>query len=229
LETFSIASLVPPTAAVAEIVGSCAAALLPDEEDALGSVSDKRRLDFTFGRECARQALRKLGIGVMPILRGAAREPLWPPGVCGSITHCEGYCAAVVAFQSEIRGIGIDAERLRPLQNSVLERVALETERLWIQGADSRVPWEVLLFSAKESVFKAWFPAVGTWLGFEHARIEFHPATQGFQAIVLSGAPGAHGAAPMELTGRFHVDGERVLTSAFIPAVLPQSRPSGLG
>ncbi len=228
-DSFNITSLVPRAAAVAEIAGSCdAAKLLPEEEAALGDVSNKRRRDFALGRECARQALQKLGIGPMPILRGGTGEPLWPPGVCGSITHCEGYCGAVAAFQADIPGIGIDAECLRAVRDGVLEHVALETERVWIKGADSRIPWDILLFSAKESVFKAWFPAVGTWLGFEHARIEFHPATRGFRAIVLPNAPGARGNAPTELIGRFRVDSERVQTCAVIPATLPQSRFLGL-
>lgn len=212
---------------MAERVGSGAAALLPEEEAALGRVSEKRRRDFSLGRECARRALLKLGIGTVPILRGAEREPLWPAGVCGSITHCERYCAAVVALKSDIRGIGIDAERVQPLQDGVLKRVALETERVWMKGADPQVPWDILLFSAKESVFKAWFPATGTWLGFEHARIEFQPASKSFRAIILPHAPDAPGDAPRELSGRFQIDRERVLTSAFIPATLPQSRPSG--
>jgi len=219
--------VVPPGVAATEITGSGgAAALLSEEEAVLGQVSDKRRRDFTLGRQCARQALIKLGIGPVPILRGNAREPQWPPGVCGSITHCEGYCAAVAALQSEIKSIGIDAECLRPLPYGVLERVTLETERRWIENADSGMPWDVLLFSAKESVFKAWFPIVGSWLGFEQARIEFAPHAGAFRAIILSAAPGAHSDAPTELTGRFHVDGDRVLTSAFIQVALQRSRPS---
>lgn len=226
-ESFNIASLFPPVAAVAESVGYCEGALLPEEEAALGRVSEKRRRDFTLGRECARRALLKLGIGTAPILRGTEREPLWPAGVCGSITHCAGYGAAVVALKSDIRGIGIDAERVQTLKDGVLKRIALETERVWMKGADPQVPWDILLFSAKESVFKAWFPVTGTWLGFAHARIEFQPASKSFRAIILPNAPPAPAAAPRELSGRFHIDGERVLTSAFIPATLQQSRPSG--
>src|SRR5262245_36309790 len=160
-ETFGIASLVPASAAVAEIVGSSGGTLLPEEEEALGSVADKRRRDFTLGRECARRALRKLGIGAVPILPGTARQPIWPRDVCGSITHCQGYSAAVVARQADIRSIGIDAEYQRKLADGVLERISLPAERIWIDGATPLLPWELLLFSAKESVFKVWYPLVG--------------------------------------------------------------------
>jgi len=190
-KTFNIASLVPASAAVTEIVDCAAGTLLPEEEAALGNVADKRRSDFTAGRECARLALRKLGMGTVPILSGPAKQPIWPQDVCGSITHCQGYSAAVVARQADIRGIGIDAEYQRKLGDGVLERISLPAERTWIDGATALLPWELLLFSAKESVFKVWSPLVGTWLGFRHARIEFDVAAHAFRAFVLPDAPGA--------------------------------------
>jgi 4'-phosphopantetheinyl transferase EntD len=225
-ETLTFASLVPRAAAVVEMSDEQAASALPEEQAALGRASGKRRRDFAVGRECARRALRKLGLDPVPILRGAAREPLWPAGICGSITHCEGYGAAVVARRTDIRGIGIDAELRKALPEGVFERVAVDAERRWISGADARIPWDVLLFSAKESVFKAWFPVVGTWLGFQDARIEFDQPAGAFRAIILPGAPLAECEAPSDLAGRFHVDPERVLTSAFIPASLRRSPPT---
>jgi len=214
---FTIASLVPTTAAVAELPATAAAELLPEEEAMLGPVSGKRRRDFTLGRECARQALQKLGIAPAPILRGTAGEPLWPLSVCGSITHCDGYCAATAARQAHIRGIGIDVERIQTLTDDLFKRISLEPERAWIRDADPQMPWDILLFSAKESVFKAWFPAVGTWIGFEHARIEFDPSTRCFKAIMLPDASVAD--TPTIINGRFHVDDEWVRTSAILPAM----------
>ena len=214
----SIASLVPTSAAVAENFNGAAGTLLPEEEAALGSVTDKRRRDFTVGRECARSALCKLGVPAAPILPGAARQPIWPRGVCGSITHCQGYAAAVVARQADICGIGIDAEHHRALGGGVFERISLPEERMWIDGAAPTLPWELLLFSAKESVFKAWYPLVGTWLGFRYARIEFDVALRAFRALILPDAPGAGDDVPREFEGRFCVSERHVLTGAFIAA-----------
>ena len=36
---------------------------------------------------------------------------------------------------------------------------------------DSTVAWDRLLFSAKEAVYKAWYPLAERWLGFEDALI----------------------------------------------------------
>ncbi|MBR0955330.1 4'-phosphopantetheinyl transferase family protein [Bradyrhizobium canariense] len=213
---FGLASLVPSSAEVMEVFDSTAGTLLPEEYAALGNVADKRRREFTSGRECAHSALSELGIGPAPILFGAAMEPLWPPGICGSITHCQGYVAAVVARRVDVHGIGIDAESRRALGAGVFERISLPEERAWIGAATPLLPWELLLFSAKESVFKVWYPLVGTMLGFRHARIEFDSARAGFRAMIHPDAPRAGRDEPSELGGRFCVSERHVLTSAFI-------------
>jgi 4'-phosphopantetheinyl transferase EntD len=40
-----------------------------------------------------------------------------------------------------------------------------------LTAADSAVCWDGVLFSAKETVYKAWFPLTHRWLGFEQASI----------------------------------------------------------
>ena len=148
--TFSITRLVPRAAAAIEIVGSYpVGALLPEEEIALGDVSASRRQEFALGRLCARQAMQRLGFAPLPILPGPNREPLWPPGISGSITHCDGYAAATVTRKTDICSIGIDAERIQDFGDAILDIVALEAEQAWIKQADRQAPWRVLLFSAK--------------------------------------------------------------------------------
>ena len=59
---------------------------------------------------------------------GAKREPLWPAGVVGSITHCDGYRAAAVARATDLATVGIDAEPHEPLPDGVLAAIALPAE-----------------------------------------------------------------------------------------------------
>ena len=223
-ETFSITRLVPRAAAAIEIVGSYpVGALLPEEEIALGDVSASRRQEFALGRLCARQAMQKLGLAPLPILPGPNREPLWPPGISGSITHCDGYAAAAVTRKTDICSIGIDAERIQDFGDAVLDIVALKAEQAWIKQADRQAPWRVLLFSAKESVFKAWFQVFRTGLGFEHVHIVFCPTKYAFRAIVSRDTFGTP--ITVEINGRFRLGRERVQTSAFIlPHPAPASR-----
>lgn len=213
-EPFTIASLLPRAAAVAEIAGDDPCDLLPEEKAILGHVGEKRRRDFSCGRECARRAMQKLGFAPVPVLTGPSRQPLWPAGICGSITHATGYCAAALALTSEISSLGIDAERRRTLPDGVLERVSNDQERAWIRAADPHLPWGVLLFSAKESVYKTWFPLLSTWLGFRDVHVRFDPAAGSFRASILTDLAGA----PRLIEGRFHADATHVYTTAVIPA-----------
>jgi 4'-phosphopantetheinyl transferase EntD len=152
------------------------AGLFPEEREHIAHAVAKRRVEFAAVRRCARKALQELGYPPVPILPGEQREPRWPEGVVGSMTHCAGYCAAAVARSGEVSALGIDAEVHAPLPEGVLDLISLESERALLAELTERVPgavhWDRVLFSAKESVYKAWFPLTRRWLGFEQADIE---------------------------------------------------------
>jgi 4'-phosphopantetheinyl transferase EntD len=151
--------------------------LFPAEEAVLGEAVEKRRREFATARACARKALAELGLPPLPILSGARGEPLWPAGIVGSITHCHGYRACAVARASDLLALGIDAEPNEPLPDGVLEAIATPEERSQVRALARTAPqvrWDRLLFSAKESVYKTWFPLAGRPLGFEDATLTFH-------------------------------------------------------
>jgi 4'-phosphopantetheinyl transferase EntD len=152
------------------------AGLFPEEREHIAHAVVKRRVEFAAVRRCARKALQELGYPPVPILPGEQREPRWPDGVVGSMTHCAGYCAAAVARSGEVSALGIDAEVHAALPEGVLDLISLESERALLAELTERVPgavhWDRVLFSAKESVYKAWFPLTRRWLGFEQADIE---------------------------------------------------------
>ena len=115
---------------------------------------------------------RGLGLPPSPLGSGTKGEPLWPPGVVGSITHCEGYRACAIARSSSALMLGIDAERNAPLRDGVWEEVAHGRERQ-LRGADAGGGYhlDATLFSAKEAIFKAWYPLARRWLGFGDAEV----------------------------------------------------------
>ncbi|OHV42323.1 4-phosphopantetheinyl transferase [Parafrankia colletiae] len=152
------------------------ARLFPEEAATLTRAVDKRRREFTTGRICAHRALEALGEPAVPILSGEHREPRWPGGVVGSITHTRGYRAAAVARQvpGATVSVGIDAEPNEATPGGVLREISLPQERdllAELGRAHSQVCWDRLLFSAKESVYKAWFPLARRWLGFDDAEL----------------------------------------------------------
>ncbi|GAA2704166.1 4'-phosphopantetheinyl transferase family protein [Actinoplanes palleronii] len=160
----------------------------PGEEDLVENAVEGRRREFVTARRCAREALAKLGHPLAPIRRGPMREPQWPSGVAGAITHCAGYRAAAVVPKAVLSSVGIDAEPDRPLPADVEESIALPAERQMLAslaGSHPGIQWDRLLFSAKESVYKAWFPLTRQWLDFEDARVVVHPENGFFTATVL--------------------------------------------
>lgn len=186
-----IAGILPAGTCFAEAFDDTVPApLFPEEERLLAGAAAKRRAEFATARRCARDALGGLGIAPAPLVRGAGGAPDWPPGVLGSLTHCAGYRAAVVARSGELRALGIDAEPAGPLPEGVLGMVTAPHERAALAeraAAEPGVHWDRLLFCAKEAVYKAWFPITGTWLGFRDATVEFD-STGTFSATLLPSA-----------------------------------------
>jgi 4'-phosphopantetheinyl transferase EntD len=213
-----IRELLPEGVAAVEVRGDDSdGGLLPEEEAVLDRASEKRRREFATGRSCARRALAELRFPPAPILPGPDREPSWPPGAVGSITHCRDYCAAAVAPASRFSSIGIDAEVHDELPEGVLERISLPEERAWLEArAGDGTRWETVLFSAKESVFKAWFPLARRWLGFEDARVELAPSGT-FHARLLVPGPAIRGRRVTGFDGRYFVGDGLVLTAVVVP------------
>jgi 4'-phosphopantetheinyl transferase EntD len=128
------------------------------------------------GRALARAALAQLGVPAQAIMPGERGEPLWPDGIVGSLTHCAGYRACAVARSSEFAAVGIDAEPDEPLPPGILPTIARPEELTalaTLRRSHPSVNWDRLLFSAKESVFKAWFPLTRGWLEFDDATVTF--------------------------------------------------------
>jgi 4'-phosphopantetheinyl transferase EntD len=75
-----------------------------------------------------------------------------------------------------------------------------------------------MLFSAKESVYKAWFPLTQRWLGFEDASITIDPAEGTFTARLLVAGP-VLGDGPLTgFTGRWLVGDGLIITAIAVPA-----------
>ena len=217
-----IEEILPPEVATAEAFDDGAPAVLfPAAEAAMARAVPKRRSEFATGRACARAALAKLGLPPSPIVPGPRGAPQWPAGVAGSITHCAGYRASAVAYLKDVAGIGLDAEPHAPLPDGVLERIAVPQERAWLPELAAAVPgvsWDRLLFCAKESVYKAWFPLTRRWLGFEQAAITVDPRAGAFTAELLEPAVALDGRRLAGFAGRWLARDGLVLTAITVPA-----------
>ena len=154
------------------------AALLPT-----GAVPARRRA-FRLGRLAAHDALAAIGRDVGPVLAGPDREPIWPAGIAGSISHTTEVGVALVAPSAKTDGVGIDIEAIREAPE--LDRqVPRQEEAAWLDRFEPpERQFELLaLFSAKESIFKAFFPSVRSFFGFHAAALT--PTAAGYQASLV--------------------------------------------
>lgn len=146
--------------------------------DAIGNCAIRRRAEFLAGRYCATRALQHLGLQDNFVDIGERRNPVWPRGFTGSISHSHGEAVAVVMHQgingrppaSQLRGLGVDIEKTvsRKTAANIGRRVLTSAERQLL--ATSGLSPELsltLAFSAKESFFKASYPAVKRYLDFD--------------------------------------------------------------
>jgi enterobactin synthetase component D len=151
---------------------------------------DKRRAEFLAGRYAAQLALRELGVEQLPA-RNDDGSPRWPIDVVGSITHGANRALCVVARRSELRGVGIDAERLMTEDSKVelRHRICTPQELRSLVELLPLAEHELvsLAFSAKESLYKCLYPEVGHFM-------DLHAA-----AVVAAVGDGAHGELTLEL------------------------------
>jgi 4'-phosphopantetheinyl transferase EntD len=210
----ALADLLPPAAVAVETREELDTELSATAQQQIARAVPKRQLEFISGRACARLALERLGAASTDVPSGPKREPLWPDDVVGSITHCDGYRACAVAWKSAVRSIGIDAEEHEPLRDRVLDRVSSARER----GALPSGAWcfDRILFSAKEALYKAWFPLTGEWLGFGDVHLELDARAGTFAAELLVEGPMIDGRRLTQFDGRFTVEAGTVITAVAV-------------
>ncbi|EKL36588.1 4'-phosphopantetheinyl transferase superfamily protein [Vibrio cholerae HE-46] len=131
----------------------------------------KRQAEFVAGRKLVQQALKQIGQGYdRPIAIGTHREPIWPAGITGSIAHCDGWAVCTV-LKEEHLSLGIDIEHRLAHQTASEVQAMIGTAQEWTLLAQQfdLASAVTLLFSAKESLFKALFPQVQIYLDFSDA------------------------------------------------------------
>jgi len=137
----------------------------------------KRQAEFFFGRLAARIAMLALGRPGVPVAIGPARQPLWPAGLTGSISHSQDLAAALVVETTRAQAVGIDVERVAcgTARDALLAFGVDAGEAAYLKARSTReLPFDTLLtlvFSAKESLFKGAFDKVGRYFDFLAARV----------------------------------------------------------
>lgn len=194
---------------------------IPVEEfELVKTATNKRINEFSAGRFCAHKLLAASGMDNGPILIGKHREPLWPAGIIGSITHSKDLAGAVLCPDDICTGIGFDIETIKPFNQAISKYICTPAEFEWLieqKGRDS-ASLILLLFSIKESIFKCLFHATGYKYTFKD--IQLAPDIQNNTARATLADKKDYPGLDKALTVRFHIDNQHIFSSAVL-AKLP--------
>jgi len=152
------------------------------EEAFIMNAVEKRKSEYRTGRHTAREALNELNIPPCAIPSGVEREPLWPKGVVGSISHCSKLCVAAVGPDSRFLSIGVDVEPNKPLPPDVQPIVVNDEDHWKYSQPKHSKDFDVLTFSAKESIFKCIFPIFRLYLDFKDVSLTIDQSNNSFNA-----------------------------------------------
>ncbi len=156
--------------------------LLPDS---ISRAVIKRQGEFFAGRLMARKALALLGIESHNVAIGDDRTPVWPNNISGSISHNNQIALCIVANKDQFNYVGCDVESFITIktQTEISDTIITPAEEYLIRRCPlgQQVTF-TLVFSAKESLFKALYPSVKKYFDFSAANIyEINPKTQTFK------------------------------------------------
>lgn len=172
----------------------------------------KRREEFLLGRLAARRAYKSCtGKELKELAIGDKRQPLWPNDVVGSITHSQTTIVVAVALKNNCVGVGIDLEFKNRVTPELTRMIFIDKDYELKHSLDENL-YRALVFSAKESLYKALFPTVQLFFGFETAALSHINESQGMFSIALQKDLHPNYLKGQILQGRFMFSESEVLT-----------------
>jgi len=178
-------------------------------------MAPRRLLEFTAGRTCAHEALALIGSPSHGVPIGPQREPVWPRGVVGSISHSGDLAVAAVAPATLLHAIGIDIEPALPLDADLLGRICRPAELARLRRGPDTALRAKLVFSAKESVYKCLWPTTRQFLEFSDVEIVLEEPGENFRVV---GWGPLRELSSASLTGRYTRAARYIITAAYMEA-----------
>jgi len=161
--------------------------LFPEGTHTGADVSDRRRLRFLRGRLAACRALKDLGCaGRTLIPPGPGGRPVFPDGISGSISHCEGWSVGVAVRFAKRLSIGIDLVSIDQMRKcDISSLICSERERDWVHSGNGLAERLCMLFAAKEAIYKALYPSCSRYIEFKEVELSWHADEAYFRATLL--------------------------------------------
>ncbi|WP_052441994.1 4'-phosphopantetheinyl transferase family protein [Vibrio hyugaensis] len=134
------------------------------------NLTHKRKLTLLGGRLCAESLLLDSECSGDTISYLEGKPPIWPRGIKGSITHTDDVAHCIVTNSNSIKSLGVDIEYVNPVNTQKIITYCLTQTEIdkWLNDQ----PWTIdaiatLIFSAKESGFKALYPSILRFIDFK--------------------------------------------------------------
>ena len=203
------------------------APVFPEEAASIAHAIAPRRREFAAGRACARDALVQLGLPRVSIPMGHRRQPIWPTGFIGSISHCPELCCAVATSANEAASIGIDVDLAELLPSRLTGIICSDREVARLPKTSSPISdlWTKIIFCTKEAFFKCYYPITEKFIDFSEVDIDItvlSPQSGTFTAE-FSGQEGyffSHRATQdYKFSGRWQLIEKVILASAWATAL----------
>ena len=192
--------------------------LWPAERAATRGMVAARCREFAAGRLALRQAAGARGLSPFAVPMGADRAPVWPEGVIGSLTHSTAACLAVVGERRRLVSVGVDLEADLPLPDAIADEICGRADRGANLGVRAGLGerFALMVFVAKEAVYKCQYPLTGSLFGFDILSVRLMPEADAF--VARFEAPVGVFAAGETLRGRIAHVGGHVVAAAWVEA-----------
>lgn len=155
--------------------------------EALRHAVRKRQAEYLASRWLVAKLLETVDIPHFQLYNRPDRSPIWPTETVGSLSH-HGYKAFAI-IDTVTAWAGNDIERILTQEKAAeLRSMIMTPEELAILTAVglSLPQATTLVFSVKETVYKAVYPAVQTLFGFEQVTVTAIDPRLGFITVQLS-------------------------------------------
>jgi 4'-phosphopantetheinyl transferase EntD len=140
---------------------------------AVTNAVDTRKSQFASGRAAVRSCSTRLGFTNLTVPVGRNREPIWPAGMAGSISHTSQWAVAWVADQYRYEGLGVDLEDAAKLPENAWALILSDEESSLVDASADTQLAATVLFSTKESIYKAIYPTVQRFVDFREVSLVF--------------------------------------------------------
>jgi 4'-phosphopantetheinyl transferase EntD len=158
----------------------------------------KRRREFATARALAREGLERFfGLHDFNLLNDRNRAPIWPPGITGSLSHSSTR-AWVALVDASYGTIGIDGENRDGLERRLWHLILCNEEIAYLENLGTSIQERraLVIYCAKEALYKAQFPLTQKFVDFKAAQVrldedgslrcilqrDFEPLQTGFAA-----------------------------------------------